>query len=502
MQTQERTRAEAEVSARDTVRGVPTPTNPASRSGLFRLRRLRLTIGEAESPPEVRRREAIYRRLLAVADIGAAALALIVSLTVLGDDQVRVATLVALPVFVLVAKVVGLYDRDELVLQKSTLEEAPALFQLATMYALLFVILERVFLSGYLGQGQLAALWMGLFVGQLGARALARVVAGQITASERCLVMGDPAACDRIQAKLSQSGTVQAEVVLCVRLTDSDGVLSITDASDFRALAEAHGVHRVIVAPGHHPPETVLDTVRLAKDAGLRVSIMPTVLEAVGSAVESDNVEGMTLLGVPRFGLTKSSELVKRAFDLVGAGFAVLVAAPALGVIAILVKLDSRGPVMFSQERVGKDGKTFELLKFRSMVVGADQQKDELRDLNEADGLFKISDDPRITRVGRVLRSTSLDELPQLMNVLRGEMSLVGPRPLVIEDDSRVEGWHRRRLRLKPGMTGHWQIFGSSRIPLQEMVKIDYLYVATWTLWEDIKILLRTVPYVLARRGL
>ena len=135
------------------------------------------------------------------------------------------------------------------------------------------------------------------------------------------------------------------------------------------------------------------------------------------------------------------------------------------------------------------------------MVDGADQLKDELRELNEADGLFKIDDDPRITRVGRMLRRTSLDELPQIFNVLLGQMSLVGPRPLVADEDGRILGARRGRLRLTPGMTGQWQIAGSSRVPLEDMVKLDHLYVSNWTLWGDVKILLRTVPYVLSGRN-
>jgi lipopolysaccharide/colanic/teichoic acid biosynthesis glycosyltransferase len=159
--------------------------------------------------------------------------------------------------------------------------------------------------------------------------------------------------------------------------------------------------------------------------------------------------------------------------------------------------------VLFRQTRVGRNGHRFEMLKLRTMSHDADQMKDALRDRNEASGgLFKIANDPRVTRVGRRLRNLSIDEMPQLINVLRGDMSLVGPRPLIVEEDERVTGFDRRRLHLTPGMTGRWQILGSARIPLPEMVKIDYLYVASWSLWVDVKILLETVNFVLRRRGL
>src|SRR5262249_34425334 len=177
------------------------------------------------------------------------------------------------------------------------------------------------------------------------------------------------------------------------------------------------------------------------------------------------------------------------------------VLSPLLALIALAIRLSSRGPILFRQRRVGHEGKLFEVLKFRSMVHDAEERKAELAGRNEAEGLFKIDADPRVTRVGRQLRRTSLDELPQLFNVLRGEMSLVGPRPLIVEEDRQIEGFYRRRLHLTPGMTGPWQVLGSARIPLHEMVSIDYLYVANWSLWGDVKILLRTVPSVLLRRG-
>jgi lipopolysaccharide/colanic/teichoic acid biosynthesis glycosyltransferase len=232
------------------------------------------------------------------------------------------------------------------------------------------------------------------------------------------------------------------------------------------------------------------------------VSVLPRLFEVVGSSVEMDDIDGLTLLGIHRYGLTKSSEILKRSMDVTGAGLGLVLLSPVLLAIATLIKLTSPGPVLFRQRRIGPHGE-FGLLKFRTMVDGADGLKPDLIELNEgADGFFKIAEDPRITPVGRFLRRSCLDELPQLVNVLRGEMSLVGPRPLVPEEDRRIEGWQRTRLRLKPGMTGHWQIFGSSRIPLGEMVKIDYLYGANWSLWVDTKILLRTVPYVLRRAGL
>jgi len=207
-------------------------------------------------------------------------------------------------------------------------------------------------------------------------------------------------------------------------------------------------------------------------------------------------------MGVHGYGLTQSSRFLKRALDVGGSLAALVLLAPLLVTIAVAVKLSSRGPVLFRQARVGKGGRTFGLLKFRTMYDGADELKHELLALNEADGLFKIADDPRITPLGRFLRRCSLDEVPQFFNVLRGEMSLVGPRPLVVEEDSRIQGWLRRRLDVTPGMTGIWQVLGSARVPLHEMVKLDYLYRANWSLWLDIKILIRTVPFVLARRGL
>jgi exopolysaccharide biosynthesis polyprenyl glycosylphosphotransferase len=231
------------------------------------------------------------------------------------------------------------------------------------------------------------------------------------------------------------------------------------------------------------------------------VAVLPRLLEVVGTSVDFDDIGGQVLLGVRGFGLSPSSRVLKRSFDVVVASALVVVLSPLLLVIALAIRLSSPGPVLFRQTRIGRHGREFQMLKFRTMVHDADERKRELLDLNEAAPMFKIADDPRATRVGRYLRRRSLDELPQLFNVLRGDMSLVGPRPLVAEEDRLFTGWQRRRYHVAPGLTGPWQILGSSRVPMGDMLTIDYLYCANWSLWLDAKILARTIPYVLSRRS-
>jgi exopolysaccharide biosynthesis polyprenyl glycosylphosphotransferase len=267
-----------------------------------------------------------------------------------------------------------------------------------------------------------------------------------------------------------------------------------------RVLAE-HGVHRVILAPGRVPMDGLVHVVRRLRTYEVNVSILPATPAVAGYSVEVDHLYGLTLLGAKSFEMTRSSRLIKRSFDATASSLLLVLFSPLLMAIAVAIRLDSKGPAFFRQRRIGRHGEPFSMLKFRSMYVGSEHRREELRALNEAEGLFKIERDPRITRVGRTIRRWSLDELPQLVNVLRGEMSLVGPRPLVPDEDSLVEGVYRRRLDLAPGITGYWQSLGASRIPLSEMVRLDYLYVASWSLWNDVRILLRTVPYVIGRRG-
>ena len=461
-----------------------------------------------------RERDRILRRSLALSDVAAAILAVlfVLSPAIWGPGMgLRVTDILLVPFVILAAKAIGLYDRDQDVLRKTTLDEVPSLIYLSVLYALTVWLAEDVLFHGWLTRPQVFALALMTFVLTTVGRGLTRAVVTNVTPRERCLIVGHPTDTARIIDKLETSPGVNAIVVGRAALQfdevptrEHTGNGPLRNGHDLAQLIVANDVERVIIAPDSHDQEEILDAIRLIKALGIKVSVLPRLLEVVGSSSTFEDVDGITLLGVRQYGvLSKSSAALKRAMDIVGAGIGLLLLAPLLVLLTIVIKLDSRGPVFFRQRRIGRRGDLFLMLKFRSMVKDADAIKGELRDRNEVDGgLFKITDDPRITRVGRFLRRTSLDELPQLLNVLGGSMSLVGPRPLVQDEDALIEGWQRRRLAVKPGMTGMWQIFGSSRIPMNEMVKIDYLYGANWSIWLDLKILLRTVPYVLRRRGM
>ena len=456
-----------------------------------------------ESIESVVWRASLNRRLLAIGDIAAASVALVVLLNVFGQRRVAALALAGIALLLFLFKVSGLYDRDELRLVHSTLDEVPLLAQLTGLFALGLAILQSIVLAGSLTATRIAALWIASFGTIVCGRMLSRAAAGRTSPLERCLVIGEPIQERRIRDKLASS-RARAEVVASVPLPTED--LTAADRVTFaRVLQRVVGrmdVQRIIIAPTTTDTTHVVDLIRVAKSIGVRVSVLPRMFEVVGSAVELDDVDGMTMLGVRRFGLSRSSRVLKRTFDLVVGAIVLLILGPVLVVIALAILVDSRGSIFFGQVRVGRDGQHFQILKFRSMMADAEGRKDELRSINEAgDGLFKIAADPRITRVGRFLRATSLDELPQLVNVLRGEMSLVGPRPLVVDEDAQIVGLDRSRLHLTPGMTGPWQVLGT-RVPMQEMVAIDYLYVASWSMWLDLKLLLRTVRHVARRANL
>lgn len=488
----------------------------ARRASPFRLktpRGLRLsdanlaTLSTADLPfedfdlrPRSRRREGIGRLALFAADATALAVAMEI-VSALGGARLTLWAFVLLPFYWLLAKTAGLYDRDQFVLQKTTLDEAPALLAVAAIFAL---AIEGVQALAFTGRSQPLLLCGALTAALIAARALVRFAVGRALRPERVLVIGDAPTTAVVARTLAAYPRINAVVVGHVAgrvpaVTRAERSLGTVD--ELPGVIEAYEVERLIVAPVNEGGEDVIDAIRLGTACGVRVSVLPRLLEVIGTSVEFDQLGGHPLLGVRGFGLSSSSRMLKRLLDVLVASVALVALAPFLLIFALAVRLSSPGPVLYRQARVGRNGKEFHVLKFRTMVQDADELKEQLLERNEAEPLFKIADDPRTTRVGRFLRRRSLDELPQLFNVLRGDMSTVGPRPFVAEEDRLFSGWQRRRYHVAPGMTGPWQILGSSRVPVSEMVTLDYLYCANWSLWLDIKILARTVPYIFSRRS-
>jgi exopolysaccharide biosynthesis polyprenyl glycosylphosphotransferase len=437
--------------------------------------------------------------LLLAADAAAAAAALGIGVQLGTSSPLRPAAILAPIAAILVAKVSGLYARPGRGLGQSTLGEVPRLAQLATLLTLLATLAGGWLTYTPWDVEATAALWASLLVALPMGRALARRLPAAV-APERCLVIGNPQRSGRVRRTIHG---LSGGRTLVVGWITSDQVAHGEEGRDLlrEAVAYFHAEH-VVVAPDVADSAETVVLIRALEELDLRVTVLPRLLELTSATLTSEVLGAASALDVRRLGLSRSERVAKRAMDIVGAVALLTLSAPVLAVVAPAVALTSPGPVLFRQRRIGRDGREFTLWKFRSMVRDAEAHKQALREHNEADGLFKIADDPRVTRVGRFLRRTSLDELPQLINVLRGEMSLVGPRPLVPEEDGVIAGWHRRRLNMRPGMTGVWQVMGSARIPMHEMVELDNLYVLSWSPWLDVKILLRTLDFVLGRRGL
>ena len=258
----------------------------------------------------------------------------------------------------------------------------------------------------------------------------------------------------------------------------------------------------LIFAETDFDDRALVELVDLAHRRGVRVRVAPTTAELLTQRAEYVPGQGVPLFELRPPAFVGADWFVKRGFDLVVSVLVVVVGLPLWIAIAVAIKLGSRGPVFFRDERVGLNEREFGMIKFRTMYEDAPERQQRLEAENEAGGaLFKLRDDPRVTPFGRVLRRFSLDEVPQVLNVLRGQMSLVGPRPLPLRDYRLLEPWHRKRYLVLPGMTGLWQIAGRSDLSFDDLVRLDFYYLENWSIWLDISILLRTIPAVLAARG-
>lgn len=274
------------------------------------------------------------------------------------------------------------------------------------------------------------------------------------------------------------------------------------DVDGLPAWLDQNGCEEVIITDPDLPQDRAVKLIEACQAKGVRVRIAPSTVEVLTGSAEPVPGEGVPLLEVRAPVFDGLDYAVKRTFDFVVSALALIILAPFLLLVALAVKLTSRGTVFHHSLRPGIGGQPFGCVKFRTMYSDAEHRQDELEHLNEASGaMFKIRDDPRVTPVGRFLRRNSIDEIPQLINVMRGQLSLVGPRPLPLRDHARLEDWHRRRYSVLPGITGLWQVSGRSDLTFDDMVRLDFLYIEKWSVLLDLTILAKTIPAVMRRRG-
>jgi len=403
---------------------------------------------------------------------------------------------------------IGLYRSDQLATWASAVTELPRAF-----VALMLITWPLFGIASALQLDQVVELTFLTVAGIAAFTGIARTVVRsglhrERDLEQRTLILGSGIVAGQVVDKLEKNAQFG---LVPVGMVDNDvhdvGTPDLPWLGRFDDLAEvieAQQIDRVIIAFSRASHEQLLESIRACRDAGVSVDVVPRLFEFLDGVRALDQVGGLPLLSIGTPMLTSASMAAKRVLDVVGSLALLLMFSPALIATAIAIKVESRGPVFFRQPRAGRGNSSFHLIKFRSMYVDAEERKGEMEALNEAsDGvMFKIREDPRVTAVGRILRRFSLDELPQLINVLKGEMSLVGPRPLIFPETAALEeNWHLRRLELRPGLTGPWQVYGRSQSPFQEMVRFDYQYVAGWSLARDIEILLATLPAVMSGRG-
>jgi exopolysaccharide biosynthesis polyprenyl glycosylphosphotransferase len=470
----------------------------------------------------VHRRGWLVHRMLLLADVvGLAAAFLIVEflsgINAKAIDRVdrRAEFLIfalSLPAWIVVTKLYGLYDQDDERTDHSTADDVVGVFHMVTVCTWLFLALAYLTKVAHPEVPKLVLFWaLAVAIVSIG-RAFARTYCrGRINYLQNTIIVGAGDVGQLVARKLLKHPEYGINLVGFLdaqpkqRREDLENLTLLGPPERLPAIVRLLDIERVIVAFSGDSHEQTLNLIRSMKDLDVQVDIVPRFFEIVGPGVGIHTVEGLPLIGLAPPHLPPSSRFLKRSLDVGVSSVALVLLAPLFALIAIAIKVSSPGPVFFRQERRGQNERLFRIIKFRTMVADAEAQKHEVAHLNKhlTNGgdprMFKIANDPRATRFGRQLRRFSIDELPQLINVLRGEMSLVGPRPLILDEDCHVGAWGRQRLDLKPGCTGPWQVMGGSQIPFEEMVRLDYLYVTGWSLLDDLKLIMRTVPAVLRR---
>jgi exopolysaccharide biosynthesis polyprenyl glycosylphosphotransferase len=440
-------------------------------------------------------RDALRRRMLAAADLIAAALATVL---VTSGSAAGLVLLIGLPVWILVAKMFGLYDRDHIALRHLTADEIPTLLAWMTIgVGALALVAPMVTNASATDGSALRALVCGAASAIL-LRAIARAAWRRAVPPESTRVMGDPELAHAVARKIHLFPDMHLRV-----MSDEPIEVVSNGAGDLRSLERlVRGADRVIVAARELSHDPIAELAAVCRDHQVKLSVVSPLRGTTGPMPYLSQVADLPVLEFDTSDVSRSTALLKRGFDILFSAAALAVLAPFFPLVALAIKLDSPGPVIFSQLRAGLGGRPFKMYKLRSMHRDAADQLGELVDIDTLpEPAFKLRDDPRVTRVGRLLRRFSLDELPQLWNVLRGDMSIVGPRPeeLALVDRYRPE--HRFRLEVKPGMTGPMQVFGRGELGFSERLAVELDYVERMSLARDLWILLQTLPALFRGTG-
>jgi exopolysaccharide biosynthesis polyprenyl glycosylphosphotransferase len=434
--------------------------------------------------------------MLALADIAA----LVVGSIALGipfdrDVELTLWALVILPLWIVVSKLCGLYDRDHSSLRHLTVDELPAIFFWALAAAAGTVLILRVTPAGGASSAQAIRFWIVTGATAFFLRALARFVWRTVTVPERVFILGEGPVADAARRKLEIFPDMHASAIDDPRYTTRELLLDPERVLDLQ-------VDRIIIATDSINEQLIADFVALCKRNGVKLSLVPPAQGMFGTAIRFTRVADLPVLEYNTWDIPRSTLFLKRALDVTVSSTILLVLSPLFALIILMIFLDSPGRIVFSQIRAGMDGRRFRMHKFRTMVPDAEARLGELVNFDAlTEPMFKLQDDPRVTRVGRLLRRTSLDELPQLFDVLKGDMSLVGPRPEQVELVERYTPEQLFRLAVKPGMTGPMQVYGRGQLTFDERLAVERGYVENLSFLRDLRILALTISAVVRGRG-
>ena len=440
-------------------------------------------------------RESLLRRMLASGDILAVLFgALWIGFIAGRNINAFFWIVVLVPAWVILAKLLGLYDRDQRSLRHLTIDESAPLAVWAALGAAGVVLFFHLPVPGSFTPMSAAHFALATFVSAFAIRGLTRRLWRSITPRERTVVVGSGPETEAFLRKVELFPETHLEIVANVPEMDIEELR--------RGDGLWRSVDRIVVASAATDGRDVAELITLAQEQNIRLSVVPLTRSLFGTAVQLSRIADLPVLEYRTWDIARSTLLLKRLLDFLVSLIALLILAPLFILIALAIKLDSRGPVIYSQSRAGLGGKPFRMLKFRTMVRDAEERLKDIVPFDKlAEPMFKLPNDPRVTRVGRFLRPWSLDELPQLVNVLIGQMSLVGPRPEQIELVERYEPEHLFRLSVKPGMTGPMQIYGRGQLKFEERLAVEREYIENLSLGRDLRILTMTVAVVFGRKG-